>query len=79
PGAKLRTKLPVTAPLPASAQWFAPVGGLLLFITAPLAGSQSELQPGYRAHTEPRCLHAAHCPLSSSRFSLFERFCLLRW
>lgn len=51
------------SPLPASAQWFAPVGAPLLFITAPLAGAQSELQPGYRAHTEPRRLLALLLPL----------------
>uniref|UniRef100_A0A3Q3QDB0 RRM domain-containing protein n=1 Tax=Monopterus albus TaxID=43700 RepID=A0A3Q3QDB0_MONAL len=60
-------------PLPASAQWFAPVGVLLLFITAPLPGAQSELQPGYRAHTEHHRLPAAvsppHAPASFSVFT----------
>lgn len=78
PGAKLRTKLPATAlrpplfPLPASAQWFAPVGALPLCITAPLASAQSELQPGNRAHTEPRCLRTARSPpLASASLSVF--------
>ncbi|KAM7421921.1 hypothetical protein PAMA_010142 [Pampus argenteus] len=51
-------------PLPGSAQWFAPLSGLLPFIT----GAQSQLQPGNGAHTEPQP------PLRSSRFNLFERF-----
>lgn len=61
--------------------WFAPVGSLLLFITAPLSGAQSELQPGYRAHTEPHRLpslaSASFCPSSVGRSVLSSSFLLL--
>ena len=42
---------------------------LLLFISAPLAGAQSELQPGNRAHTSPH-LTARSPPLASAFLSL---------
>ncbi|KAK2915496.1 hypothetical protein Q8A73_006090 [Channa argus] len=35
---------------------------VLRFIPASLAGAQSELQPGNRAHAEPQCLLAARSP-----------------
>lgn len=60
--------LPPSSPPPASAQWFVPIGAPLLFISAPLAGAQSELQPGNRTHTKPRRLLCSPPPASVSIF-----------
>lgn len=69
-----RAAPPASPPLPAGAQWFAPVGAPLPSLSDP----QSELQPGNREDAEPHRSSPPHrCPLSARVRRSTESSCLL--